>query len=71
MAQDGGFVAYGPRLVQIFGELVTRQLVKLLRGTKAADVPVEQPTRFELVINLKTEGARAHNPGIIARALWL
>jgi putative ABC transport system substrate-binding protein len=57
VAQEGGFVAYGPRLVQIFGELVTRQLVKLLRGTKVADVPVEQPTKFNLVINLKTAKA--------------
>jgi hypothetical protein len=56
VAQDGGFVAYGPRLVQIFGELVTRQLVKLLRGTKAADVPVEQPTKFDLVITSKPPG---------------
>jgi putative tryptophan/tyrosine transport system substrate-binding protein len=53
-AEEGGFVAYGPRLVQVFRELVTPQLVKLLRGTKPADLPVEQPTRFELVINLKT-----------------
>jgi putative tryptophan/tyrosine transport system substrate-binding protein len=57
VAQDGGFVAYGPRLVQIFGELVTRQLVKILRGTKVADVPVEQPTKFDLVVNLKTAKA--------------
>ena len=56
-AEEGGFVAYGPRLVQVFRELVTRQLVKLLRGTKPADLPVEQPTKFELVINLKTANA--------------
>ena len=57
VAQDGGCMAYGPRLVKIFGELVTRQLVKLLRGTKPADVPVEQPSKFDLVINLKTAKA--------------
>jgi putative ABC transport system substrate-binding protein len=56
-AEAGGFVAYGPSLVQIFREIVTPQLVQLLRGTKPADLPVEQPTKFELVINLKTAKA--------------
>ena len=56
-AEQGGFVAYGPRLVQIFRERMTQQLVKLLRGVKPADIPIEQPTKFELVINLKTANA--------------
>jgi putative ABC transport system substrate-binding protein len=48
-----GFVAYGPSIVQIYRELMASQLVKLLRGTKPADLPVMQPTKFKLVINLK------------------
>jgi putative ABC transport system substrate-binding protein len=54
MAEDGGLLAYGPRLVQIYRELMAPQAVKLLRGAKPANVPVEQPTKFELVINVKT-----------------
>jgi ABC-type uncharacterized transport system substrate-binding protein len=56
-AEEGGFVAYGPRLVQIYRELVALQLAKLLRGAKPADLPILQPTKFELVINLKTAKA--------------
>ena len=56
-AEEGGFIAYGARLVQIFRDLVAQQLVKLLRGVKPADIPIEQPTKFELVINLKTANA--------------
>jgi putative tryptophan/tyrosine transport system substrate-binding protein len=53
-AEEGGFLAYGPSVLQIYRELLAQQLVKLLRGVKPADIPVEQPTKFELVINLKT-----------------
>jgi putative tryptophan/tyrosine transport system substrate-binding protein len=54
LGEEGGFAAYGPRLIDVFPGLQARQLVQLLRGVKPADIPVEQPTKFELVINLKT-----------------
>jgi putative tryptophan/tyrosine transport system substrate-binding protein len=56
-AEEGGFVAYGPRIIQIYRELMAPMLVKLLNGAKPADMPIEQPTKFELVINLKTANA--------------
>jgi putative tryptophan/tyrosine transport system substrate-binding protein len=56
-AEEGGFAAYGPSLIQLFRELIAHQLVKLLRGVKPSDIPVEQPTKFELVLNLKTAKA--------------
>jgi putative ABC transport system substrate-binding protein len=56
-AEEGGFIGYGPGIVQIFRDLMAQKLVKLLRGVKPADIPIEQPTKFELVINLKTANA--------------
>jgi putative tryptophan/tyrosine transport system substrate-binding protein len=53
LAEDGGLAGYGPRFTEMFRQRA-RILIKVLRGIKPADLPVEQPTRFELVINLKT-----------------
>ena len=52
-AEEGGLLGYGPRLDLAFRQCA-RQAAKLLRGARVVDVPVEQPTRFELIINLKT-----------------
>jgi putative tryptophan/tyrosine transport system substrate-binding protein len=57
MAEEGGLIAYGTNIVQFWREIVPRQAVALLRGAKVADVPVEQPSKFDLVINLKTAKA--------------
>jgi putative tryptophan/tyrosine transport system substrate-binding protein len=69
-AEEGGFAAYGPRVGQLFAEIMPRQIVKIFRGTKVADIPVEQPTKFELVINLKTANAMGVTvpPALVARA---
>jgi len=52
-AEEGGLAAYGPRFTEVFRQFA-RQVVKVLRGAKPADIPVEQPDKFELVINLRT-----------------
>jgi putative ABC transport system substrate-binding protein len=57
LAEEGGLIGYGSRLEQIYRDIFSRQLVKLLLGAKPADIPVEQPTKFGLAINLKTAKA--------------
>jgi putative ABC transport system substrate-binding protein len=52
-AEAGGLAAYGPRFIEMHRQR-TRQLVKIFRGAKPGDIPVEEPTKFELVINLTT-----------------
>jgi putative tryptophan/tyrosine transport system substrate-binding protein len=59
-AEEGGFAAYGTRRGQFYAEIMPRQIVQLFRGTKMADIPVEQATKFELVINLKTANTNPH-----------
>jgi len=68
-AENGCLMAYGPGY-SIEGRDGARYVDKILKGTKPADIPVEQPMRFEFVINLKTAKQLAVTipPNVLARA---
>jgi putative ABC transport system substrate-binding protein len=55
-ARSGGVITYGPNLRDSY-RMLARSVDKILKGAKPAELPIEQPTTFELVINLKAASA--------------
>jgi putative ABC transport system substrate-binding protein len=69
MAEAGCVLSYGPSFLDSY-RLAAKQMDKVLRGAKPTELPIEQPTQFELVVNLQAAKALGLTipPSLLARA---
>ena len=69
LVRDGGLMSYGPNPYAV-GERAAHLVARILLGSRPADLPLEVPTRFEFLVNLKTAQALGLDlpPSLVARA---
>jgi putative ABC transport system substrate-binding protein len=59
---DGGLISYGPDTIDSFRR-AAGYVARILKGEKPSDLPVQEATKYETVLNLKTQGTRSYRPG--------
>jgi putative ABC transport system substrate-binding protein len=70
VAESGGLMAYGPNIVELWAQRVPVYVDRILKGARPGELPIEQPTKYELVVNLKTAKALGLTipPSLLLRA---
>jgi putative ABC transport system substrate-binding protein len=69
LAEAGGLLGYGPNLAELFRQ-AARYVDRVVKGARPADLPIERPSRFQLLVNLKTAKALGLTipPSLLQRA---
>jgi putative ABC transport system substrate-binding protein len=70
VAEAGGLLAYAPNIVELWGQRVPVYVDRILKGAKPGDLPVEQPSKYDLVVNVKAAKALGLTlpPSLLVRA---
>jgi putative ABC transport system substrate-binding protein len=70
VAEAGGLMAYGPNILELWGQRVPVYVDRILKGARAGDLPIEQPLTYELIVNVRTAKALGLTvpPSVLRRA---